>query len=441
MKLFKKLLGAGAMLALVLPLASPVTADDAKPLAGQHITVLLAEIPDIVEPLKDKVSDFTAKTGIDVTIETVPEADILTKTQLVLSSGSADYDAVFSASINAAGPIEAGWFTPIDDLLGADFDRKDFPPLLLDLVSENGKLYGLPIRAETLVLMYRKDVLEKAGIAVPTTLDELTAAAQKVTDSSGGNMFGTAVRGAKNQGAYTYTFYLRNFGGKFFDEKMNPQLNSKEAVAALDYYVSLANKYAPRGSAVYTWEDVFNSMQLGRTAMIIESSIQAGTLEDPEKSKVVGKVGYAVPPAGAAGNFPDLKTYGYFVSSYSKHKEAAAEFVKWATGAELQQYAFDKYKFAALTRSSVMDYAFQKAPFFKAIEASMGVGDRYFLPPFAELGQVYVTLSDAVSNALAGTQTSQQALDQANDQIREFMKNAGYYDKKPVPDFIAAGKG
>lgn len=433
-----------AALALT-PLAIALAADGVvaqdKPFDGDKITVLAAAIPDIIDPLRDKVAEFTAATGIEVVIETVPESERLTKEQLVLSSKSPEYDVLLSASINAAGPVEAGWYAPIGDKLGSNFDLSDFPPPLLDLLRHGDQLYGLPIRAETLVLMYRKDLLEEKGIAVPATLAEFEAAAKLVTEGGDGKLFGTAVRGAKNQGAYTYTLFLRNFGGRFFDEKMEPQLNSPEAVAALEYYVKLATDFAPRGSAVYTWEDVFTSMQLGRTAMIIESSIQAGTLEDPAKSNVVGKIGYALPPAGPAGNSPDLKTYGYFVSGFSQNPDAAVEFVKWATGADLQRYAFERYKFAAITRNSVMRGAFEQAPFFIGIEQAMGVGDQYYLPPFAELGEVYVTLSDAVSNALAGTQTPQEALDQANKQVRQFMDKAGYYSGKPTPDFIAAGNG
>lgn len=412
-----------------------------RPYEGQRITLLAGSIPDIIDPLQDLIPEFEAATGIDVEIETVPESQHLTKEQLVLSTGSTEYDVFLTASINAVGYIEPGWFTPIENHLEEDFDLEDFPPLLLELLSHEGQLYGLPIRAETLILMYRADILEELGVPVPTTLAEYEEAAHRLTEETPDNFFGTALRGAKNQGGYTYAYYLRNMGGKFFDEDMNPVLDSVEAAEALEYYVRLAQEYSPRGSAVYAWEDVFSAMQLGRVGMIIESSIQAGTLEDPEKSTVVGNVGYAVPPAGPGGNFPDLKTYGYFISSFSQNPGAAAEFVTWATGQRVQRYAFDEYNFAAITRNSVMEEAFDEAPFFQAIRDAMDVGYQYYLPPIAELGQLYTTTSDAVSNALAGTQTPEDALNEANERIKGFMEDAGYYDDKPIPAFIQNGGG
>jgi multiple sugar transport system substrate-binding protein len=433
------------LLAMFLAFGS-ISASAASQYAGETITVFQAEQSDIMDPLRDLVPEFERETGIKVILETVPEGQSVAKQQMILASGSDKYDVFRAASIDAVGPIEAGWFVPIDKLLGANFDYSDFPSRLLDLLSHDGKLYGLPIRAETIILMYRKDLFQKYGVKVPKTFDELTEAARILTRDTNNDgktdLFGTAVRGAKGQGGYPFTYYLRNMGGRFFDKQMRPTVNSDAAVEALKYYVKLASEYAPHGSTVYTWEDVFASMQLGRTAFIIESSIQAGKLENPDNSLVVGKVGYSVPPAGPGGNFPDLKTNGYFVSSFSKHKGAAAEFVKWATGKRFQQYAFDRYKFAALTRKSVMDYASNKAPFFKAIKETMDQGYIYYLPPIAELGQLYMTISDAVSRALAGTQKPEEALRDANQQIEKIMREAGYYDgKKNIPKFIKEGNG
>jgi multiple sugar transport system substrate-binding protein len=404
----------------------------------KQLVMFAADHPDVIDPIKDKIGEFEKSTGIKVRIETVPESQRLTKANLILSSGSADYDVFVSGSVELAGIVQAGWYEPIDKLLTQDFDFSDFPPLLIDLLKQDGALYGLPIRAETNIMMYREDIFKEKGIAVPTTMDEMVQTASKMKADTG--LFGTALRGDPGQSGYSFTYFLKSMGGHFFDKDMNPTLNSPEAIKALEMYVELNTKYAPKGASTYTWDQVFGSVQSGNVGMIVESSIQAGILEDPNKSKVVGKIGYAVPPAGPAGAKPDMKTYGYSISKFSENKEAAAKFIEWATSKEIQQYAFDKYGVAALTRTSVMDYAQTKAPYFQAIKETMGIGDIYYLPSIAELGSVYTATCEAVSAALAKTETPEQALNKANDKIKQIITDAGYFSgKKPIPQFIKDG--
>ena len=219
-----------------------------KPYEGQKITLFAADHPDIIDPIRDMLPKFEEMTGIKVNIETVPEGEHNAKEEMILSTGSDAYDVFNTASVGAMGRIKAGWYVPIGDLLGSDFDYSDFPEKLLDLLSEGGQLYGLPIRAETIILMYNKEILDKYGVNVPTTLDEFAEAAKKLTIDIDGDgkfdHFGTAVRGAQGQGGYTFTFYFRNMGGKFFDTDMSPLVNSSEGIKALDYYVDMGTKYA-----------------------------------------------------------------------------------------------------------------------------------------------------------------------------------------------------
>jgi multiple sugar transport system substrate-binding protein len=414
--------------------------------AQETITVFATEHPDVMAPIRDKLNEFEKMSGIKVNLETVPEGQATPKLSLILSSDTGSYDVLYIASVGAVGAMANGNLTPIDPYLPAGFDKSDFPAGLLNLLTYKDQLYGLPIRAETNIMMYRKDIFEKYGVAVPKTLGDFEAAAKRLTmDSSGSgkiDFYGTAPRGAYGQSAYTWNYFFRALGGKYFDTQMNPLLTSPQAVAALELYKRLATDYAPPGGSTYTWQDSFASMQLGKTAMIIESSIQAGSLEDPEKSRFVGKFGYAVPPTGPAGSTPDLKCYGYFIDSKSKNKKAAAQFIAWATGKDLQTYAFEKYKFAALTRNSVLDFAYTKAPFFAAIKESMNKGNIYFLPPIPEQGTVYMATSEAITNVLAGTDSVKNALEKANAKIKQIISDGGYYSgKTPIPQFIKDGNG
>lgn len=412
----------------------------------QKIVMFAADQPDVIDPIKDNLENFKNETGIEVKVETVPESQRTTKANLILSSGSSDYDVFVSASNDLPGNVQAKWYAPINNLLPKDFDYSDFPQQLVGLLTIDGNTYGLPTRAETNILMYRKDLFEKYSITVPKNMDEYLAAAKKLTvdtDKDGKvDLYGTALRGDPGQSGYTFTYFLKTMGGHFFDKDMKPVINSPEAIKGLELYTELDTKCAPQGATVYTWDQVFGAVQTGKSAMIIESSIQAGILEDPNKSNVVGKMAYDVPPAGPAGAKPDLKCYGYSISSFSKNMEASAQFIQWATGKDIQKYAFDKYGVAALTRNSVLDYAYTKAPYFKAIKDSMAVGDTQYLPLIPELGSVYTATCEAVSSALAGTASVQDALKKANDKIKKAIDDAGYSaGSKEIPQFIKDGRG
>jgi ABC-type glycerol-3-phosphate transport system substrate-binding protein len=273
-------------------------------------------------------------------------------------------------------------------------------------------------------------------------MDEFVNNAKILTRDTNGDgrldFYGTAVRGDPGQSAYSWVYYLKTMGGHLLDRNMKGALNSSAAREALQLYVDLGTKYSPDGGIIYTWDQVFGGVQNGTVGMIIESSIQAGILEDPNKSTTVGKIGYAVPPGGPAGPHPDLKCNGYMISRFSTKKEAAAKFVIWATGREVQKYSFDTYGVAALTRNSVMDYANDKAPYFKAIKEAMAVGDIYYLPPLPETGSIYMTVCEAVSSALAGTISIPDALNAANRKIQQFIDDGAYTE---IPSYIKDGKG
>jgi len=402
---------------------------------SEQITLFAADHPDVIDPLRDKLGEFEQQTGIKVKIETVPESERTTKANLILSSESKEYDVFVAASNDLAGEVQAGWYTPIDTLLPEGFDMSDYPETLRNLLTVDGHLYGMPTRAETNILMYRKDIFEEKGISVPTTLDEYEKVAAQLT---GNGFYGTAHRGDPGQSAYSWNYFLKAMGGNFLDTNMKAALNSDAAKAALDLYVRLNTKYAPDGAIIYTWDQVFAGMQNGTVGMIIDSSIQAGILEDPNKSTTVGKIGYAVPPAGPAGPHPDLKCYGVYVSAFSEHKEAAMKLAVWMTSADMQKYAFDKYGAAALTSISAMDYANDKAPYFAAIKDAMAVGDIYYLPPIPECGSIYMATCEAVSGALSGTVSVEDALAAANEKIQKSIDEAGYTE---IPQFIKDGHG
>ena len=117
---------------------------------------------------------------------------------------------------------------------------------------------------------------------------ELTEAAKKLTMDTNGDgtidQFGIALRGQRGESInmWIYPLFLWAYGGKWFDEKWEPQFNGKEGVAALNKYVELLQKYAPPGAANYGWVEIQNGLLDGHIAMVIDVEFMGLLSEDPK---------------------------------------------------------------------------------------------------------------------------------------------------------------
>ena len=136
----------------------------------------------------------------------------------------------------------------------------------------------------------------------PKTLDEMVAAAEKLTDAKAG-IYGFVGRGLRNANMTLWTNFFLNYGGEFLDAKGNILTDGPEAIEATKLYQRLLTKVAPPGVAGFNWMESLAAFTQGRAAMWIDGVGWAPPLEDPNASRVVGKVGYAMVPAGPKGQY------------------------------------------------------------------------------------------------------------------------------------------
>jgi multiple sugar transport system substrate-binding protein len=293
---------------------------------------------DAITPL---IPEFEKLTGIKVDVETYSQDEYMNKRLVDLSSSSGTFDVVMmDQAIVQYG--QAGWIEPLDALFsdskivdGAAYDMTDFLPSMIKDGKVDGKLFGIPIAGEAQILYYRKDVFDQAGAKVPTTMDELLATAEKLNKP--GEMAGILLRGQKIHTAWNSSGFVWSYGGRISNDPMKPTkaaFNSPEAAAAITMYAELLQKAGPPGVGNYTWYEAVSDFQQGKAAMYIDASVFMSQIEDPAKSKVAGKVGYAAMPAGPAGAFANTGSWMLSMSSASKNKPGAALFLAWATSKE-----------------------------------------------------------------------------------------------------------
>lgn len=395
-----------------------------KPFAGQRLSVLMVGHPT-TDAVRKSLPDFTAATGIDVDLEVVPEADSVPKMMLEFSAGSGRYDVVEASSIHVRGFVGANYIVPLDDLAakyGEFYDKPDLVPSYLKPNIIDDKLYGLPLFGESSFLMYRKDLFERYGIAVPKTFEEVEAAAKTVKEKSNGEIVGITMRGQQGiQGVYIWASYLWGMGGSFLTDDGKSALDTPEAAKALDTFANVLRNYGPVGVANIGWEENRLLFQQGKAAMTLDATVNGAFNEDPSVSNVVGKVGYAPVPLQTAqpkGGSSSLAVFGLYVAAASQQQEAAWLFTSWATSKQQQIHSLDTDPNSGVTSLAAMNSpAFNKryGAFKEAMLASLANGNPQYIPTVPQANELVNNAGIAVSKVLAGTASAADALKEAND--------------------------
>jgi len=177
---------------------------------------------------------------------------------------------------------------PTDDYVSADLKAKIIPSFW-NASEIDGTVWALPILASVRAMFYNKDILAKAGVEVPTTWDELTAACKAIKAKCPGVVpWGLDISTDEGQAAFAY--YTWNNGGGFVDADGKWALNSKANVDSLNYMKSLIDggycNAAPYTDTRYPLQDAFNAgsqaFMIGACNMMkVDSTVKYGVASIP----------------------------------------------------------------------------------------------------------------------------------------------------------------
>ena len=300
------------------------------------------------ELLQKYASEFTDLTGIKVESELIPEQQQRQKAVIELTSGKPSFDVVHvSYHVQKRQFDKAGWLADLTpfmkdpNLTAPDLKVDDFSAGGRQFAqNEKGEMRSLPWSVDYFILYWNKELFAKKGVAVPKTMDEMVAAAEKLNDPANG-IYGFTGRGLRNANMTLWTNFFLDYGGEFLDAKGNILTDGPEAIEATKTYQRLLTKTAPPGVAGFNWMESMASLTQGRAAMWIDGVGWAPPIEDPNASRVVGKIGYTLVPAGPKGQYSATYGDGIGVAQASTKKEAAYLYCQWAVsktmGARLLQ--------------------------------------------------------------------------------------------------------
>jgi len=260
--------------------------------------------------------------------------------RLWLAAGNSDID-VYQTDVIWA-PQLANHFVDLTEA-GKDIAAMNFPSIIQSQ-TVNGKLVALPIFTDAPALYYRKDLLDKYGVAVPKTWDELTAAAQKIQDgerASNPDFWGFVWQGNAYEGLTCDALeWVKSYGGgQIVEPDGTISINNEKAAAALDRAKGWVGTISPDGVLAYQEEEARGVWQTGN-AVFMRNWPYAYGLGNGADSAVKDKFDVVPLPAGSAEGYKSAATLGGWnlaVSKYSKNQKEAIEMVKFLASKDMQK--------------------------------------------------------------------------------------------------------
>lgn len=329
------------------------------------------------------IADFTAETGIVVNVVTAPTDQLRERAVIEYVGGTGTFDV---ATLQDAWMNEeiAAFLEPLQDRLAAT-------------------------PAE-----YRADHLAEAGVEVPTTLDELRAAAEALTRDTDGDgetdVYGLVQRGIPGfEIVQDFGRFLFANGGAILSEDSTAcVITEPEGVGAIQLWADLyQGGYMPPDLFAIGRDEQIRQLQTGRASMGVYFSPYYGRLVDELDTD---QVGWAVTPT-ADGVEPgrSLNTlWSLAIDASSDQKDAAWQLVQWLTNVENQITMAVEYANAPVRESTYVDEAFIEqnplgAEWLQATAASS------FTPSHPRFPEMADAMSIELTAAIEGTKTAQEA--------------------------------
>ena len=382
----------------------------------------------VFQNLPATAARFTEQTGVEVevTLTVIPEMWEL----MERSFGGDDppFDLVGADEILLVQAARAGHVEPMNALIAADgYSLDDFPAPALEALTDGGRILGLPYAHVSNVLIYRADLFERYGIAVPATLDELTDAAVAVQEAvradGTDDFYGITIRGAPNCGLNFWEIgstWGPSYGARWYDDEGRPTLDTPELRGAVEHYVDLLRRAGPPESPTMDFMDCMACYSSGRAAITIEPANEASILYD-EGGPVAEGTRTALIPAGPLGTrHAGLYCPPYAIPSLSRSKEAAWELAKFLCAPEQVLDDAKRSGFVEVARDSVLaDPQFRARFRPELVETTVATrafarGERPVTRFGMEVGNV---IGDEIVRVLTGELSAGEALRNAERRV------------------------
>ena len=395
------------------------------------ITIATVNNGDMIR-MQGLTDDFNDKNP-DINVEWVTlEENVLRQNVTTdISTGGGAYDVMTIGTYEVPIWGRNGWLVSLNEGMADDWNADDLLPAIASGLTVDGELYAAPFYGESSMVMYRKDLMEKAGLEMPDapTWDFIREAAAAMTDREN-EINGICLRGKAGWGenAAFLTAMSNSFGARWFDEEWNAQFDSEAWATTLNFYLDMMNESGPNGAANNGFNENLTLFQQGKCGMWIDATVAASFVTGDD-STVADQVGFALAPDTGLGKRANwLWAWSLAIPASSEKQEAAKAFISWATGPAYAELVASNEGWANVppgTRISLYENQeyLDAAPFAKMTLDSINSADptNPTVDPVPYTGVQFVAIPEFAgiasevgqqfSDALAGNQTAEQALE------------------------------
>ncbi|CAN1538238.1 UgpB ABC-type sugar transport system, periplasmic component [Rhabdaerophilaceae bacterium] len=377
--------------------------------------------PDVMRQIVDGYAKANPNVKVEVEVGGATSEQQQQYLNTVLASKDSALDLILIDVIRPAQWAAAQWAEPLDTYLGAEKDTvmARYLPAYRAANIVNGKVIALPYFADAQFLYYRKDLLEKHGVAPPKTWDELKAGAQKIMAAEGNaNLRGFETAGAPIEGTVcTYLVPMWGAGEDLLkDGKLNLSGDAAKKPFQLWADLKAANVTPPNLAEIPT-DRIRQNLQAGNLIFGMTWGYVWNRAQNDADSTVKDKIG-VVPLPGFTADKPSTCIGGWqiAVSSFSKNKAEAVKLARYLSSPEVAKQQAILASHLPVFAGVYNDADVLKAnPWFaQALPVVQAARSRPVSPRYTEVSEIMRTNMNAF---LAGTKTADQALGDMNTRL------------------------
>jgi len=387
---------------------------------GTKLKVMLGAGGGAFDVYKKMTEKFTQQTGISFDYAVYPDADYYTKIVLDVKSGTNAFDA-YLFTYFWKGELEAA-FANLEKLAPT---IKSAPPLGLDdypgdVVNaygrSNGKLIGLPVLGDATMFVWNKAEYKETGLdpsAAPKSWEEVVANGRKL-EAAGKNGFGLPA-GKGYQVACVWLILFAKFGGEYFGPNFTPQFNSAAGRKATKFMVEQLQPLAPKGNLTWDFSEMLDGLTTGVSAQGMMWPGGFGKMLDPKNSKEANNLAFeATPDASLLGG------WSVGVNDKSANRDAGVLWAAFLASAEAQKQGPAPARISVLSDPELVKLHPQYPAVLQALSGKLAQ-----FPNVPQSAQVVTYLYEELNAALSGDKTADQAIDDVQNQVDQFIVSLG----------------
>jgi multiple sugar transport system substrate-binding protein len=359
--------------------------------------------------------------GVTVNTQLMPFDKALELSTIALSAKADSVDIMYVNDSTFLTFVKNGWLRPLDDLWSKykdEFGLGDLSDTVLKTYTYDGHIYVMPHTLNVMLMFYRKDVFGQAGKQPPMTIPEFRDLAKTFNTSLRAGTI-SCLKPVDANLCETH-WYMNTIGDGWFDDQWRPIFNNTKGVQAIEMLKEIT-RYAQQGFPVAADDECMIALQQDLATMGLQWATRAKAMDDPAKSRVVGKIDWVAPPQGHAR----VSTSGYAISAFSR-QDPDVMFRVIATSANGTNMR-EASSMVVVPRKSLLADADLKTAnrYYPAALASLETSVPF--PRMAEFYSVGEFITRRILQSIAGEMTVKQALDTAAGETETFLKGHGYY--------------